>query len=98
MLACATDVHSVWSNSSESYHNFEFSSVHFGLCGIKEENEDNESIPSSRLRGWGSDESRTSYQCLTSLVTEDEISPRQVRCQSLIGEGWGYFVDTKDSE
>jgi len=47
---------------------------------------------SSRLRGWGSAESRKSYACLTSLVSMSMIPARQ--SEPIVGEEWGYFVDT----
>ena len=57
----------------------------------------NISSSSSQLSGWGSAVSRKSYVCLTSLVREDSSpSNRSVSPPPIGGEGWGYFVDTKD--
>jgi len=97
MNTTATPLQSPAAYSDQFDHNFKFSSVHFGLSDIREENEDSNSIASCQLRGWGRDESRTWYSCLTSLVTEDAVAPRQIQSQPLVGEGWGYFVDTRDS-
>ena len=84
-----------------------FGTVNFGAISLHDINEENsvdgsdQRSSSYRLSGWGSAESRKSYSCLTSLVNDNEIlSARRVVGQSVPsvhGEGWGYFVDTKDN-
>jgi len=49
---------------------------------------------SYRLRGWGSDASRASYVCLT-ILDSMSLSPAR-RPEPIVGEGWGYFVDTNN--
>jgi len=49
---------------------------------------------SSRLRGWGSAASRSSYACITSLVSMSLVPARQSK--PIVGEVWGYFVDTNN--
>ena len=83
-----------------------FDTVNFGemsLHNVVDENSvDGSDLRSSscQLSGWGSAESRKSYSCLTSLVSDNDLlSVRRVvghSVPSVHGEGWGYFVDTKD--
>jgi len=53
--------------------------------------------PQSQPSGWGNADSRKTYACLTSLVDDDIIPPRKIVSMPIDAEGWGYFVDTKDS-
>ena len=91
-----SDQRSAWSNSlPQVSHNFEFTCVNFALFNIDEEKEDCDlkALSRSQLQGWGSNESRTSYQCLASLVTESITTPRQTQSLASPGEEWGYFTD-----
>ena len=57
------------------------------------------SASSSFRSGWGSIESRKSCMSLTSLA-EENLSrplPRRIVSQPVEGDGWGYFVDTKEN-
>jgi hypothetical protein len=67
---------------------------------------------SSQLSGWGSIVSRKSYACLRTLETESTSTGKQSQKRSLqedgqqkrrkiqlapiVGDSWGYFVDTPD--
>ena len=49
---------------------------------------------STQLSGWGSTQSRKSYSCLSSLADVEMSERREVRSSPIVGDAWGYFVDT----
>jgi hypothetical protein len=57
---------------------------------------------SSQLRGWGGIVSRKSYACLRTLEAEStrrslqQQKRRKIQQTPIVGDSWGYFVDTSD--
>ena len=65
-------------------------------CNNKIKSVSSSTSATSQISGWGSAESRKSYACLKSLADDTTTAQpsRQIRSDPIVGEAWGYFVDT----